>query len=237
MKFDPPLISGRLIARYKRFLFDATLDTGETITGSCANTGSMAGLTTPGSRIWISVHSTEKRKYAHAWQMIEADGTIVGINASLANRIGEEAWHSGKLNFLAGYTKLEREKKYGRNSRIDLLLSAEGLPPAYVEIKNVHFMRTPGLAEFPDTKTARGAKHLEELGDVAEAGGRAIMLYVVQRGDCERLRLCRDLDPAYCDAFDRAVRRGVEIHAINCNLTPGEITASRLIPVDEPGID
>lgn len=237
MKFDPPLISGRLIARYKRFLFDATLDTGETITGSCPNTGSMARLTTPGSRIWMSVHSTEKRKYAHAWQMIEADGTIVGINASLANRIGEEAWHNGKLDFLAGYTKLERERKYGRNSRIDLLLSAEGLPPAYVEIKNVHFMRTPGLAEFPDTKTARGAKHLEELGNVAEAGGRAIMLYVVQRGDCERLRLCRDLDPAYCDAFDRAVRRGVEIHAINCNLTPGEITASRLIPVDEPGID
>ncbi len=237
MQFDPPLVSGHLIERYKRFLFDATLDSGESITGSCPNTGSMAGLTTPGSRIWMSVHSTEKRKYAHAWQLIEADGTIVGINSSLANRIAEEAWHDGKLSFLAGYTTLQREQKYGRNSRIDLLLTAENRPPAYVEVKNVHFVREPGLAEFPDTKTARGAKHLEELGDMAETGARAIMLYVIQRGDCDRLKLCRDFDPVYSAAFDRAIQRGVEAYALKCTLTPSEITASGLIPVDEPGIE
>ncbi|MCO6185947.1 DNA/RNA nuclease SfsA [Rhizobium sp. L1K21] len=237
MNFVPPLVSGQLIARYKRFLFDAILHDGREITGSCPNTGSMAGLTAPGSRIWMSVHSTEKRKYAHAWQMIEADGTIVGINASFANKIAEEAWQSGRLSFLSGYTTIERERKYGRNSRIDFLFSADGLPPAYVEVKNVHFMREPGLAEFPDTKTIRGAKHLEELGDMAEAGARAIMLYVVQRGDCDRVKLCRDLDPNYCAAFDRAISRGVEAYAINCRLTPEEITADRLIPVDEPGID
>ncbi len=237
MQFDPPLVSGHLIERYKRFLFDATLDSGESITGSCPNTGSMAGLTTPGSRIWMSVHSTEKRKYAHAWQLIEADGTIVGINSSLANRIAEEAWYDGMLNFLVGYTTLQREQKYGRNSRIDLLLTAENRPPAYVEVKNVHFVREPGLAEFPDTKTARGAKHLEELGDMAETGARAIMLYVIQRGDCDRLKLCRDFDPIYSAAFDRAIQRGVEAYALKCTLTPSEITASGLIPVDEPGIE
>ncbi len=237
MQFDPPLVSGHLIERYKRFLFDATLETGQSITGSCPNTGSMAGLTTPGSRIWMSVHSTEKRKYAHAWQLIEADGTIVGINSSLANRIAEEAWRDGKLGFLNGYKTLQREQKYGRNSRIDLLLKAEDLPPAYVEVKNVHFMRQPGLAEFPDTKTARGTKHLEELGDMAETGVRAIMLYVVQRGDCDRLKLCRDFDPVYSAAFDRAVQRGVEAYALKCTLNPSEITASGLIPVDEPCID
>ncbi len=237
MKFDPPLVSGQLITRYKRFLFDATLDNGDLITGSCPNTGSMAGLTATGSRIWMSIHSTEKRKYSHAWQLIEADGGVVGINSGFANQIAEEAYHNGKLPFLSGYTKLERERKYGKNSRIDLLLTADHMPPAYVEVKNVHFMRQSGLAEFPDTKTARGTKHLEELGDMAESGARAIMLYVVQRDDCNRLKLCRDLDPAYCEAFDRAIERGVEAYAIKCTVSPREITASGLIPVDEPGID
>ncbi len=236
MIFDPPLVPATLVQRYKRFLFDAVLDDGTAITGSCPNTGSMRGLTTPGSRIWLSEHDGPLRKYRHRFELIEADGTVVGINTGLPNRLAEEAIRAGLVGDLGGYPLVERERKYGRNSRIDLLLSGPGRPSAYVEVKNVHFCRAPGLAEFPDTATARGAKHLEELGDVAEAGHRAVMLYVVQRGDCDRFRICSDLDPVYAAAFVRARRRGVEAYAVKCAVSPLEIRPDALIAMDETAI-
>ena len=231
MFFDPPLVEGRLISRYKRFLFDAELEDGTVITGNCPNTGSMLGLTTPGSRIFVSVHDKPGRKYAHQFEMIEADGTLVGVNTGMPNRIAEEAILARMVPSLATYPLLAREKRYGVNSRIDILLSGEGLPTAYVEVKNVHFSRTPQLAEFPDTKTERGTKHLQELGDMAEAGHRAVMLYVIQRGDCSSFRICGDLDPAYAAAFDRARQRGVEAYALDCIVSQSQITAKSLIPV------
>lgn len=231
MLFDPPLVEGRLISRYKRFLFDAELEDGTVITGNCPNTGSMLGLTAPGSRIFMSVHDKPGRKYAHQFEMIEAEGTLVGVNTGMPNRIAEEAILARMIPSLAPYPLLAREKRYGVNSRIDILLSGEALPTAYVEVKNVHFSRTPGLAEFPDTKTERGAKHLQELGDMVEAGHRAVMLYVVQRGDCSSFRICADLDPAYAAAFGRAKARGVEAYALDCIVSQSQITAKSLIPV------
>ncbi|MCV3737657.1 DNA/RNA nuclease SfsA [Rhizobium sp. TRM96647] len=236
MIFDPPLVPATLVQRYKRFLFDAVLDDGTAITGSCPNTGSMRGLTTPGSRIWLSEHDGPLRKYRHRFELIEADGTVVGVNTGLPNRLAEEAIRAGLVSDLAGYPVVERERKYGRNSRIDLLLSGDGRAPTYVEVKNVHFSRTRGLAEFPDTATARGAKHLEELGNVAEAGCRAVMLYVVQRGDCERFQVCSDLDPVYAAAFERARSRGVEAYAVGCSVSALEIRPDALIAMDETAI-
>lgn len=236
MIFDPPLVPATLVQRYKRFLFDAVLDDGTAITGSCPNTGSMRGLTAPGSRIWLSEHDGPLRKYRHRFELIEADGTVVGVNTGLPNRLAEEAIRAGLVSDLAGYPVVEREMKYGRNSRIDLLLSGDGRAPTYVEVKNVHFSRIRGLAEFPDTATARGAKHLEELGNVAEAGCRAVMLYVVQRGDCERLRICSDLDPVYAAAFERARSRGVEAYAVGCSVSALEIRPDALIAMDETAI-
>ncbi|MCD2184528.1 DNA/RNA nuclease SfsA [Rhizobium sp. GN54] len=236
MIFDPPLVPATLVQRYKRFLFDAVLDDGTAITGSCPNTGSMRGLTTPGSRIWLSEHDGPLRKYRHRFELIEADGTVVGVNTGLPNRLAEEAIRAGLVSDLAGYPVVERERKYGRNSRIDLLLSGDGRAPTYVEVKNVHFSRIRGLAEFPDTATARGAKHLEELGNVAEAGCRAVMLYVVQRGDCERFQVCSDLDPVYAAAFERARSRGVEAYAVGCSVSALEIRPDALIAMDETAI-
>lgn len=231
MIFDPPLISGRLVSRYKRFLFDAILDDGTLITGNCPNTGSMLGLTAPESRIFMSVHSRPSRKYALQLEIVEADETWVGINTGLPNRIAEEAIRGGLVPSLADYAAIARERRYGVNSRIDLLLSSPERPDAYVEVKNVHFSRERGLAEFPDTQTVRGVKHLEELGTVAESGKRAVMLYVVQRGDCERMRICADLDPVYALAFEKAKARGVEAYAIDCAVSQGQIAARRLIPL------
>lgn len=232
MIFDSPLIPATLISRYKRFLFDAALEDGTTITGSCPNTGSMRGLTTPGSRVWLSQHDSPTRKYRHCLELVEADGTIVGINTGMPNKLAEEAISKNRIPSLAGYTTVRREQKYGINSRIDFLLSAPGRPDAYVEVKNVHFMRQQGLAEFPDTATKRDAKHLEELGDAAQAGYRAVMLYLIQRGDCDRLRICGDLDPVYSVAFRRAMRRGVEAYAIKCSISPREIVANEVVAID-----
>lgn len=219
MRFSPPLVPATLVQRYKRFLFDAVLEDGTPITGSCPNTGSMRGLTTPGSRIWLSEHDSPTRKYRHVFEMIEADGEMVGVNTGMPNRLTEEAIRAGLVPSLCGYATILREQKYGRNSRIDFLLKQDDLPDAYVEVKNVHFSRQPGLAEFPDTVTKRGAKHLEELGDMAEAGHRAVMIYLIQRADCETFSICADLDPFYAASFVRARNRGVEAYALRCRVT------------------
>lgn len=233
MRFSPPLVPATLVQRYKRFLFDAVLEDGTPITGSCPNTGSMRGLTTPGSRIWLSEHDSPTRKYRHVFEMIEANGEVVGVNTGMPNRLTEEAIRAGLVPSLSCYSTILREQKYGRNSRIDFLLKQDGLPDAYVEVKNVHFSRQPGLAEFPDTVTKRGAKHLEELGDMAEAGHRAVMIYLIQRADCETFSICADLDPFYAASFVRARNRGVEAYALRCRVKRESIEPLGLVPVEE----
>lgn len=235
MRFPTPLVRGRLIQRYKRFLADVELEGGATITATCSNTGSMLGLTAPGSIVWLSENDSPTRKYRHTWEMIEADlgkgPTLVGINTSLPNKLVAEAIEAGAVATLAGYPLLRREVKYGANSRIDMLLEHPAKGLAYVEVKNVHLMRKPGLAEFPDSKTERGAKHLDELGNMAEAGHRAIMVFLVQRADATRFAVAGDIDPAYGAAFERALSRGVEALALRCKLSPDEITVDKAIPI------
>ena len=235
MRFPTPLLPGRLVQRYKRFLADVTLDTGETITATCPNTGSMMGLTTPGSRVWLSTSDSATRKYKHTWEMIETDlgqgPCLVGINTNHPNRLVSEAITAGLIAPLAGYATLRREVKYGQNSRIDILLEDPAKPACYVEIKNVHLMRTHGHAEFPDSKTERGAKHLAEMSAMVREGKRAVMVYLVQRQDAAKLSLARDVDPAYGAAFDAAVKAGVEAIAVRCRLTSEAIDVETIIPV------
>lgn len=231
MIFDPNLVPARLIRRYKRFLFDAILDSGEEITGFCPNTGSMRGLTAPGSRIWLSQHDSPSRKYRHGFELIEADNTLVGVNTALPNKLAQEAIKAGLVSDLARYESLRTEQRYGENSRIDLLLSAPNRADCYVEVKNVHFIREKGLAEFPDSVTARGAKHLQELAKLAQQGKRAVMLYIIQREDCEALAICGDLDPAYGTAFTAALQQGVEAYAVKCAITPTAIVPKVSVPM------
>ncbi|WP_176083215.1 DNA/RNA nuclease SfsA [Martelella sp. HB161492] len=226
MIFDPPLIPARLVRRYKRFLFDAVLEAdGSAITGSCPNTGSMAGLTEPGSRIWLSRDDVAKRKYPFRLELVEADGTIVGINTGMPNRLAEEAIAAGLVSDFASYPSLRREQKYGLRSRIDLLLSDPDRPDLYVEVKNVHFIRQKGLAEFPDTPTERGTRHLTELSAMVASGKRAAMLYLIQRDDCSMFKIATDMDPAYARAFAAALDAGVEAYAIKCRVRRDSITA------------
>lgn len=237
MRFDPPLVPAVLTRRYKRFLADAVLGDGTAMTASCPNTGSMAGLTAPGSRIWLSVADGTSRRYRHRLELVEAEGTLVGINTAMPNRLAREAIDAGLVPALSGYACVKAEQRYGTNSRVDFLLEDPEKGRAYVEVKNVHFRRRPGLAEFPDSVTARGARHLDELARVVEQGHRGVMLYCIQRGDCDRLAFCRDLDPAYCEAFDRARAAGVEAYAFKCQISEREIVPDRLVSIDYPTQD
>jgi sugar fermentation stimulation protein A len=223
MRFPAPLLPATLVKRYKRFLADVVLPSGETITVHCANPGSMIGLAAPGARVWLSKSANPKRKLVHSWELIEVDfGTgaeLVGINTAHPNALAAEAIAAGAIPELAGYGVLRREVKYGKNSRVDILLEHPQRPPCYVEIKNVHLMRLPGLAEFPDAVTKRGAKHLGELADMVAAGHRAVMLFLVQIGSARRFALARDIDPGYGHAFDAARAAGVEAIAYRCGIS------------------
>ncbi|MFD1696737.1 DNA/RNA nuclease SfsA [Roseibium aestuarii] len=233
MKFPTPLVTGRLVKRYKRFLADVILDAdGCAITAHCANPGSMLGLQAPGSRVWLSKSDNPKRKLAYSWELMEADGALVGINTAHPNGLVEEALLAGRLPALSGFAALRREVRYGKNSRIDILLEGEDGGRTYVEVKNAHLMRQPGLAEFPDSVTARGAKHLVELADMVREGHRAAMVFLVQRPDCDRISLAADIDPAYAEAFRVALAAGVEAHAIGCSITEEGIEADRPVTIE-----
>ncbi len=235
MRFPSTLQRGRLLQRYKRFLADVALDTGETVTASCPNTGSMLGLTQPGARVWLSRSDSPTRKYAHTWEMVETDlgsgPSLVGINTGHPNRLVAEAIAAKRIKPLAGYATLRREVKYGEASRIDILLEDERKGRCYVEVKNVHMMRESGLAEFPDCVTERGAKHLRELAAMAAEGHRAVMLFLIQRTDARRFALAGDLDPGYAAAFRLATAAGVEALAFRCRMSEAEIALDRVVPI------
>ncbi len=235
MKFETALIEGTLIKRYKRFLADVQLFDGQVITAHCANPGAMLGLKDPGLKVWLSPSNNPKRKLKYSWELIElADQTMVGINTQHPNKLVEEAIIDGTITELAGYKTMRREVKYGHNSRIDLLLSdheSNSDQLCYVEVKNVHLLRTKSLAEFPDSVTARGAKHLAELREMARQGHRAVMVYVIQRPDATRFAVAADIDPTYAGSFESAQKGGVEAIAYKCQLSPGEIKISSKVKI------
>lgn len=235
MQFQTPLLRGTLIQRYKRFLADVRLESGEVITATCPNTGSMMGLTTPGLPVWVSISDSPTRKYKHTWEMLEVNlgkgPSLVGINTNHPNTLVSEAILGKRVASLKGYESLRREVKYGTNSRIDILLESPGKPPAYVEVKNVHMMREAGIAEFPDSVTARGLKHLLELSQMVREGHRAVMVFLIQRNDATRLTFARDIDPSYAGGLAEALEVGVEAIALKCALTPEGISVEKTVPI------
>jgi len=241
MRFGSPLISGTLARRYKRFLADVVLDSGEMITVHVANPGAMTGLDRAFSRVWLSNSENPQRKLPYSWEIVEADlgsgPELVGVNTIQPNLILAEAFEDEAgtdkcpIPQLRGYTTVRREVKYGTNSRVDFLLEAQGRPHCYLEIKNVHLMRQPKLAEFPDCVTDRGAKHLDELAIAAVSGARAVLLFVIQIPSAERFAVARDIDPTYAEAFSRARVRGVEMLAWRCSVDVNGIELAAPVPI------
>ncbi|MCX8954248.1 DNA/RNA nuclease SfsA [Ruegeria sp. NA] len=241
MRFGTPLVPARLIRRYKRFLADCRLEDGREVTAHCANPGSMMGLAEPGQLIWLEPNDDPKKKLKFGWRLVDHEnGHFTGVDTSVPNRALRAALAAREIPELAAYDTVRPEVKYGQNSRIDFLLSGPGLPDAYIEVKSVTLSRQPGLAEFPDSVTARGTKHLGELAQMAAQGHRAIMLYLVQRTDCDRFALAADIDPAYAAAFEAAQAMGVERMICGTRISPDGVwvdsSAFPIINQQDPGL-
>ena len=230
MEFATPLVPARLIKRYKRFLADVRLDDGREVTAHCANPGSMMGLAEPGTRVWLEPNDDPRKKLRFGWRLVDHEnGHFTGVDTSVPNRALKAALLAQEVPGLPSYDLVRPEVKYGQNSRIDFLLSGNG-PDTYVEVKSVTLSRQTGLAEFPDSVTARGSKHLDELAAMVAEGHRAVMFYLVQRTDCTSVTLADDIDPAYRAAFERAQASGVQVLAQACRITPQAITLGDPIP-------
>ena len=237
MRYPAPLVRGTLLRRYKRFLADIELESGERIVAHCPNPGSMAGLADSGAEAWLSPADNPKRKLQWTWELVRdgATGSLVGVNTGRANAIAEEALRAGSVERAFAGASIRREVRYGEGSRVDFLLSPASGPPCYLEIKSVTLRRSaaaPHIGEFPDAVTARGARHLQELAAASASGSRAMLLYLVQREDCETVRVAADIDPVYAAAAQIAREAGVEFRALGCRISPAGIAAAVPLPVE-----
>jgi len=236
MRFGSKLVSATLARRYKRFLADVVFDSGEMATVHVANPGPMTGLDRPFSRVWLSDSGNELRKFPLTWELVEADlGSgveLVGVNTTQASQLVADALAAGQIPELRNYASVRRQVKYGEASRIDFLLEDPKQPPCYLEVNNVHFMRQPRLAEFPDGIADGGAAHLDELAALVARGARVVLLFIVQIASAERLAIARDLDPAYAEAFTRARARGVQALAWRCHLSADGIEMAAPVPIE-----
>ncbi|AXX99430.1 DNA/RNA nuclease SfsA [Profundibacter amoris] len=234
MRFQTPLVPATLIRRYKRFLADVRLADGQVVVAHCPNPGSMMGLKDEGLKVWLEPNDDPKKKLKYGWRLVEfPDGAFVCVDTGVPNRAVRATLEDRVVPELAAYNVVRPEVKYGENSRIDFLLQGGGLPDAYVEVKSVTLMRQAGLAEFPDAVTARGAKHLAELARMVQAGHRAVMLYLVQRTDCDRFTLAGDIDPAYAKAYAGARAAGVEVICYGTRISPEGVWVAEPVQVIE----
>lgn len=220
MQFQTPLEPATLLRRYKRFLADVRLSDGREVTAHCANPGSMMGLAEAGTAAWVEPNDDPKKKLKFGLRIVEPEGARVVVDTSIANRVVGEALRAGQIADLAGAVR--SEVRYGANSRADFLVENGGR--VWVEVKSVTLSREKGRAEFPDSKTARGAKHLGELAARVGEGDRAVMLYLVSRDDCDRFAVAADIDPAYAAAEQAARAAGVEFRVFDVGISPQCIT-------------
>lgn len=228
-RYDQPLVAGRLIKRYKRFLADVELKDGSQVTVHCPNSGSMTGCSRPGSAVRLLPVNKLGRKTPFTWQMIRVGRIWVGVNTMLPNSLVARAAQMRALDIFAGALEVRREVKVSAHSRLDLLVTDER-GPIYVEVKNVSLVED-GLAIFPDSRTERGAKHLRELMTLKAGGARAAMVYVVQRNDATAFAPAHEIDPQYAELFHQARRAGVAIRVVEARVGPAQVCLSRELPL------
>ena len=227
MKFNTNLVQGRLIRRYKRFLAEVELNNGDIITAHCPNTGAMLGCQNEASTVWLRYAPSPKRKLDYSWELASDQANLVGIYSARANALVEEAWQADLLTPFTVYQTCQREVTVGK-SRLDFLFTGDGVD-CYVEVKSVSASKEPGVALFPDAKTLRGRKHLQELMALKQQGHRVAMLFCVQREDIQELRIAPEFDPEYADMFLAAQAAGVEAYAFSCELSTEHIRIVRQI--------
>ncbi len=228
MKFSEPLISGRLIKRYKRFLADVRLDTGEVVTVHCTNSGAMLSCLEENAPVMLSMSKNPKRKTAFTWEMILMNGHWIGINTQIPNILAKEWLKSRILPQFPEYNMVRREVQF-LDSRFDIYAENKQ-EKCFVEVKNVTY-KYGDYAIFPDAKTTRGQKHLKTLLKVKEAGYRAVMLYVIQRVDVDFFAAAQQIDPVYAALMQDVYQKGIELIPVRVKVSPKEIVFDKNIPL------
>jgi sugar fermentation stimulation protein A len=227
----PELIPATLLKRYKRFLADVQLESGETVTAHCPNTGSMAGCSEPGRTVYLSVHDNPKRKYKFTWELIAMPTSLVGVNTLIPNRLVGKSIAQHLIPEVAQYRNVKREVKIGEHSRIDLLLTGTNGERCYIEIKNCTLVNE-GIAQFPDAVTTRGLRHIIELENLVKAGHRCMMFYFIQRMDARVFRPADHIDPDYGRRLRQAVKKGIEVLAYDVRISLQGIELNNKIPCE-----
>ncbi len=225
MKFKEPLLQGIFIKRYKRFFVDIKYKN-KTITAHCPNTGSMMGLLNKNNHVLFSKSDDPNRKLKYTLQVIKNQNTLVGVNTHLTNKIVSEALSNKKIKILKKYNLIQKEVKFSEKTRFDFLVSNDA-EKCFIEVKNVTLSRENKVAEFPDSPTSRGIKHLNDLSIAVQKGYKAYILYVVQRNDCKSFKIATDIDPNYKHAFEKALKNRVKVLCYDCKLTNEEIKLNK----------
>lgn len=233
----PRLIRGKLVKRYKRFLADIELATGEVVTAHCPNSGSMKGCALPGADAWISQSNNPKRKLKYTWELTRIDSTYIGINTLVPNRLVKASVQNDRVPELCGYSRVTAEVKTSEHTRLDLMLEDDHKGKCFVEIKNCTLVEN-GVARFPDAVTTRGQKHIEELADLAARGHRAALFFLVQRTDAHTFTPAADIDPEYAQKLMKAMTKGVEVIVrdvcFDLGAEPGLIDLNRSLKFSAP---
>lgn len=233
MQITQPIRQGRLLRRYKRFLADVEVEGGEVLVAHCPNTGSLLGCVPEGAPCVLRDSQNPERKLRYTLQTVEVDGGWVNVDTGLPNKLVPEAVEARLVPALRGYDRIRTEVKYGKNSRIDVLLEKDSGERCYVEVKNTTLARGK-LALFPDAVTERGRKHLQELMGVVAEGHRAVMFYCVSRADVTRFSPADDIDPAYGATLREAVEAGVELEAWSTLVEPDRFELGKRLRVALP---
>ena len=217
MIFEKTLISGIFIKRYKRFFVDIKIKD-KIVTAHCPNTGSMIGLLNKGNKAWLSKSNNLKRKLKYTLQIIKDSHSKVGINTHLTNKIVLDGL---KNNYVKEFQKkklIKQEVKFGKNTRFDFLITEKNRK-SFIEVKNVTLSRRRGVAEFPDAITLRGHKHINELIKAHKKGYKIYILYLVQREDCEKFEIAKDIDLKYYQLLKKAVKKKLKILCYDCKFS------------------
>tara|TARA_B100001248_G_scaffold249108_1_gene221998 strand:- start:727 stop:1422 length:696 start_codon:yes stop_codon:yes gene_type:complete len=227
MNFNGILISGEFIKRYKRFFVDVKIGN-RIVTAHCPNTGSMMGLLKEGNKVWLSKSDNLKRKLNYTLQIIEDNKSKVGVNTHLTNLIVLDALKNKLIKNFKNLDTIQREVRFGKNTRFDFLVSENSIK-SFIEVKNVTLKRQKDIAEFPDAVTLRGLKHIEELIKAKKLGYKVYLLYVIQRDDCSKFKLAKDIDPEYCELLEKAVKKKLNILCYDCKFSTKGIKLNRSI--------
>ena len=227
----PQLTSGILIQRYKRFLADIILETGEKVTAHCPNSGSMKGCAIPGSPVWLSTSLNPKRKYKYTWELIKTPETMIGINTLVPNKLVKQSIENDLIKELSGYDQVKAEVKTSSHTRLDLLLEKESKEKCYVEIKNCTLVEEE-IAMFPDAVTTRGQKHLDELEHLVSQGHRGVIFFLIQRMDAKLFKPADMIDKIYAQKLKKVVANGVEIVVKDTSIDTKLISIRNAVPVD-----